>query len=141
MMASARSSTWTRYGDGFVSLSDTKDHSMRRGSGSQTWGFSALPFPRLSRLVERFVMQTQKVIGSESEGGVGPAAVIAEFHLENFRTENLDNGTHLSADQPRFGHVANQSDHGKKFEIGHLSSFLQYITARQLRKAVIHPDD
>lgn len=56
-------------------------------------------------------MQTQKVIGSESEGGVGAAAVIAQFHLENLRAENLDNGTHLSADQPRFGHVANQSDH------------------------------
>ena len=69
-------------------------------------------------------MQTQKVIGSESEGGVGAATVIAEFHLENLRTENLYNGAHLSADQPSFRHIADQSDHGKEFKIGHSPSFL-----------------
>ena len=67
-------------------------------------------------------MQAQKVIGRDGEGGVGPASVIAEFHFENFRTENLHNGAHLSADQSGFGHVANQCDHGKEFEISHLAS-------------------
>jgi hypothetical protein len=55
-----------------------------------------MPGP-LSRLVEWFVMQTQKVIGPEGKGGVGPATVIAELHLENFRTKDLHNGAHLSA--------------------------------------------
>lgn len=56
------------------------------------------------------VMQAQKVIGPEGERCVGPTAVIAEFHFENFGTENLHNGAHLSANQTGFGNVAHQSD-------------------------------
>jgi hypothetical protein len=83
---------------------------------------------RLRRLVAWFVMQTQKVIGPEGQGGVGPTIVTAEFHFENFRTEDLHNGTHLSANQTGFGHVAHQSYDGKEFDSSHLPSFLKYST-------------
>jgi hypothetical protein len=78
----------------------------------------------LSRLVEGFVMQSEKVMRLEGKGGISPATVIAEFHFENFWTEDLHNGAHLSADQTGFGHVAHQSDNGEEFEISHAPSFL-----------------
>jgi hypothetical protein len=74
--------------------------------------------------MEGFVMQSQEVMRLEREGGVGPATVVAEFHLENFGTEDLDNGTNLPADQSGFGLVVHQSDNGKEFEIQHVPSFL-----------------
>jgi hypothetical protein len=74
--------------------------------------------------VKWLVMQAQKVIGPEGEGGIGPAAVIAEFHLESLRTEDLHNGAHLSADKTGFGQVAHQSNDGEEFEISHAPSFL-----------------
>jgi len=77
-----------------------------------------------SRFVKWLVMQAQKVVGAEGEGGVGPAAVIAEFHLESLGTEDLHNGAHLSADKTSIGQVAHQSNDGKEFEIGHAPSFL-----------------
>lgn len=70
------------------------------------------------------MVQPQQVVGSEGEGGVGPATVVAELHFENLRTEDLDNGTHLSTDQTGFGHVAHQSDDRKEFEIIHMPSLL-----------------
>jgi len=53
-------------------------------------------------------MQAQKVIGLESEGGIRPAAVIAELHFEDLGTEDLHNRAHLSADETGFGYVAHQ---------------------------------
>jgi hypothetical protein len=78
----------------------------------------------LSRLVEGFVMQSEKIMRLEGEGGIGPATVIAEFHFESFGPENLHNGAHLSADQTSFRHVAHQSDNGEEFEISHAPSSL-----------------
>jgi len=69
-------------------------------------------------------MQSEKVMRLEGEGGVGPTSVIAEFHFENFRTKDLNNGPHLSAGQTGFGQVAHQSDNGEEFEISHAPSFL-----------------
>jgi hypothetical protein len=74
--------------------------------------------------VEGLVMQSEKVMRLEGEGGIGPAIVIAEFHFENVGTEDLHNGAHLAADQTGFEHVAHQSDNGEEFEISHASSFL-----------------
>jgi hypothetical protein len=74
--------------------------------------------------VEGFVMQSEKVMRLEGEGGIGPTTVIAEFHLEDFGAEDLHNGTYLSADQTGFGHVAHQSDNGENFEISHAASSL-----------------
>jgi len=73
-------------------------------------------------------MQTQKVVGPEGEGGIGPTAVIAEFHFENSWTEHLHNCAYLAADQPGFGHIAHQSDDGKEFEISHAPSFYSTCT-------------
>jgi len=69
-------------------------------------------------------MQSEEVLRLEGEGSIGPTTVIAEFHFENFGTEDLHNGAHLSADQTGFGHVAHQSYNGKEFEISHAPSFL-----------------
>lgn len=76
-----------------------------------------------SRFVERFVMQAQEVIGPESEGSVSLAMIIAEFHFEDFRTENLHNRAYLPADQAHLGHIAHQSNHGKDFQISHFTLF------------------
>jgi hypothetical protein len=65
-------------------------------------------------LVKPFVTQAQKVIGSECEGRVGPATVIAELHLEDSRSENLDDRAHLPADETGLGHIAHQSDDSKE---------------------------
>ena len=69
-------------------------------------------------------MQSEKVMRLEGEGGIGPTAVIAEFHFENVGAEDLHNGAHLSADETGFGQVAHQSDNGEEFEISHAPSFL-----------------
>jgi len=74
--------------------------------------------------VEGLVKQPEKVMRLEGEGGIGPTTVIAEFHFENFGTEDFHNGAHLSADQTGFEHVAHQSDNGEEFEISHAPSFL-----------------
>ncbi len=68
-------------------------------------------------------MQSQKLVRFDSEGCIGPAIVIAEFHFKNLRTEDLHDGAHLSADQTGLGHIVGQSDNGKKFEISHLPPF------------------
>jgi hypothetical protein len=73
----------------------------------------------LSRPVEGFVMKSEKFMRLGGEGGIGPTAVIAEFHFENFGAQDLHNGTHLSADQTGFAHVAHQSNDGEEFEISH----------------------
>jgi len=70
------------------------------------------------------VTQSEKVMRLEGEGGIGPTSVIAEFHFENFGTEDLNNGPHLSAGQTGFGQVAHQSYNGKEFEISHAPSLL-----------------
>jgi hypothetical protein len=72
--------------------------------------------------VKWLVMQAQKVIRLEGEGGIGPATVITEFHFESLGTEDLHNGAHLSADKTGFGHVTHQSHDGKEFKISHAHS-------------------
>ena len=78
----------------------------------------------LSRLVEGFVMQSEKIVRPKGEGGIGPTTVIAEFHFENLGTEDLHNCAHLSTDETSVGQVAHQSNNGEKFEISHALSFL-----------------
>jgi hypothetical protein len=78
----------------------------------------------LSRLVEGFVMQPEKVMRFEGEGGIRATTVIAEFHFESLGTENIHDRAHLSADQTGFWYIVHQSDHGKEFEIRHKPSFL-----------------
>ncbi len=58
------------------------------------------------------VMQTKKVVGPESDRGIGPTTVIAEVHFESFGTENFHNSAYLTTDQACFGHVAHQSHNG-----------------------------
>jgi hypothetical protein len=77
----------------------------------------------LGRLVERFVMQAQKIIRTEGEGRISSTVVITEFHFEYFRAEDLDNCTYLSSDEAGLRHIAHQSDDGKELEIRHNSLF------------------
>jgi hypothetical protein len=69
-------------------------------------------------------MQSQKVTRIERDGCVGSAAVVAELHFEDSRSEKRNNGTHLSADETGIGHIVHQSDDRKQLEIGHSPSFL-----------------
>jgi len=45
----------------------------------------------------RLMMKLKQLIGTERQGSISPAIVIAEFHFVNAGSESFDHGAHLTS--------------------------------------------
>jgi hypothetical protein len=68
------------------------------------------------------VVKHEQLIGLESDTGVGPSAVIAEFHFENARSEDLDDRSNLTANQAFRGQIVQKSNRGQQLQVHFLQA-------------------
>ncbi len=75
--------------------------------------------PGLGDLFERGVVKADNVYCGEGRSGVGTAFIVAKLDFDRVRGKNLDDRSHLAAHQTALGQIAQQSNLGEQFQMGH----------------------